>query len=217
MQAASLFGFFSLIPKSRSPKSLPSGSPARTWAGRTRICVVSHRFNSLRSRASSLATFSFSACLTAKRSSAGSSSRRSPSASSTRAHDFRLQTLSLYAKYYGKDHPRPQELREFVYGIPEIHRDRIRHARWVACGGCNATAVHPRDSTRFIARISSSSIAPSSRSKRARAKRDAARQARAITLNAAARSAPSRQRDTATPRRSCNPSRTASPSTCISR
>jgi len=54
--------------------------------------------------------------------------------------DFRLQSSSLYAKYYGKDHPRPQELDAFVYGIPEIHRDKIRDARRVACGGCNATA-----------------------------------------------------------------------------
>jgi N-acetyl-gamma-glutamyl-phosphate/LysW-gamma-L-alpha-aminoadipyl-6-phosphate reductase len=29
----------------------------------------------------------------------------------------------------------------FVYGIPELHRDRIREARWVAGAGCNATAA----------------------------------------------------------------------------
>ncbi|HEY7817169.1 MAG TPA: N-acetyl-gamma-glutamyl-phosphate reductase, partial [Vicinamibacteria bacterium] len=29
----------------------------------------------------------------------------------------------------------------FVYGIPELHRDEIRKARWVAGAGCNATAA----------------------------------------------------------------------------
>ena len=29
----------------------------------------------------------------------------------------------------------------FVYGIPELHREQIRHARFVSGAGCNATAV----------------------------------------------------------------------------
>ena len=55
--------------------------------------------------------------------------------------DFRLRDDGMYEKYYGRDHPRPPLLERFVYGLPELHRDAIRVANWVACGGCNATAT----------------------------------------------------------------------------
>lgn len=55
--------------------------------------------------------------------------------------DFRLRDPALYSKYYGREHPRPAVLERFVYGLPELHRDSIRGAMWVACGGCNATAA----------------------------------------------------------------------------
>ncbi|HJS75643.1 MAG TPA: N-acetyl-gamma-glutamyl-phosphate reductase [Vicinamibacteria bacterium] len=55
--------------------------------------------------------------------------------------DFRLHDPSLYARYYGRPHPRPEVLSSFVCGIPELHRDAIRGARRVACAGCNATAA----------------------------------------------------------------------------
>ena len=55
--------------------------------------------------------------------------------------DFRLRDPSVYARYYGRPHAAPEALRTFVYGIPELHRNLIRKARWVACGGCNATAA----------------------------------------------------------------------------
>ncbi len=55
--------------------------------------------------------------------------------------DFRLRDEADYRFYYHNNHPRPDLLADFVYGIPELHRDQIREARRVACAGCNATAT----------------------------------------------------------------------------
>lgn len=55
--------------------------------------------------------------------------------------DFRLRDPAAYARYYGQEHPHPERLADFVYGLPELNRDRIRAARFVAAPGCFATAV----------------------------------------------------------------------------
>ena len=55
--------------------------------------------------------------------------------------DFRLKDPGLYETWYGKPHPNPGLLDEFVYGIPEVNRAAIRGASHVACAGCNATAT----------------------------------------------------------------------------
>ncbi len=55
--------------------------------------------------------------------------------------DFRLRDPADYDTWYGRAHPRPDLLPEFVYGVPELHRERLREARWVAGAGCNATAA----------------------------------------------------------------------------
>jgi N-acetyl-gamma-glutamyl-phosphate/LysW-gamma-L-alpha-aminoadipyl-6-phosphate reductase len=54
--------------------------------------------------------------------------------------DFRLQNPVLYEKWYGQTHASPQWLSKFVYGLPEINREAIRHADYVSGVGCNATA-----------------------------------------------------------------------------
>jgi len=54
--------------------------------------------------------------------------------------DFRLKDPSLYPTYYGRAHPRPDLLREAVYGLPELHREALRSARLIAVPGCIATA-----------------------------------------------------------------------------
>lgn len=63
------------------------------------------------------------------------------------AADFRLDDPERYARHYGGPHPRPELLQEFVYGIPELHRERMRGAALVSSAGCNATAailaLHP--------------------------------------------------------------------------
>ncbi|MFN0177676.1 MAG: N-acetyl-gamma-glutamyl-phosphate reductase [Gemmatimonadales bacterium] len=55
--------------------------------------------------------------------------------------DFRLRDPAAYPTWYGHAHPRPELLSDFVYGIPERHRERIRTAKWVSSAGCNATAA----------------------------------------------------------------------------
>jgi len=55
--------------------------------------------------------------------------------------DFRLKDPARYKEFYGMDHALPELLKEYVYGLPELHRDEIRGAKYVACPGCNATAM----------------------------------------------------------------------------
>ncbi len=54
--------------------------------------------------------------------------------------DFRLRELATYKRWYGP-HPRPELLSEAVYGLTELHRERIASAAIVANPGCYPTAV----------------------------------------------------------------------------
>ncbi|MBR9974008.1 MAG: N-acetyl-gamma-glutamyl-phosphate reductase, partial [Bacteroidetes bacterium] len=53
--------------------------------------------------------------------------------------DFRLSTPAVYADWYGKEHVFPHGFDTAVYGLPELHRARIRDARLVANPGCYPT------------------------------------------------------------------------------
>ncbi len=53
--------------------------------------------------------------------------------------DFRLHDRALYERWYGK-HPAPELLDEAVYGLPELHGQRVAEARLVANPGCYPTA-----------------------------------------------------------------------------
>lgn len=55
--------------------------------------------------------------------------------------DFRLASEDSYREWYGKPHARPELLGQFVYGIPELHRDQMRKADLVSSAGCNATVT----------------------------------------------------------------------------
>jgi N-acetyl-gamma-glutamyl-phosphate/LysW-gamma-L-alpha-aminoadipyl-6-phosphate reductase len=55
--------------------------------------------------------------------------------------DFRLQDPAAYEKYYGQKHPHPERLPDFVYGLPELNREKIGKARFVASPGCFATTI----------------------------------------------------------------------------
>jgi LysW-gamma-L-alpha-aminoadipyl-6-phosphate/LysW-L-glutamyl-5-phosphate reductase len=55
--------------------------------------------------------------------------------------DFRLKDAASYERYYGQAHPHPELMKEFVYGLPELNRERIRGARSVASPGCFATTI----------------------------------------------------------------------------
>lgn len=52
--------------------------------------------------------------------------------------DFRLRNPADYETYYQETHPAPEWLERFVYGAPEVHRDRLREAQYVAVPGCIA-------------------------------------------------------------------------------
>jgi [amino group carrier protein]-6-phospho-L-2-aminoadipate/5-phospho-L-glutamate reductase len=55
--------------------------------------------------------------------------------------DFRLRDPAAYPVWYGWDHPCPQALQSAVCGLAELHRDCLRSADLIACGGCLATAT----------------------------------------------------------------------------
>jgi N-acetyl-gamma-glutamyl-phosphate reductase len=55
--------------------------------------------------------------------------------------DFRLRSAEVYKEFYGHDHPAPELLARAVYGLPEIHRDRIKGATLVASPGCYPTSI----------------------------------------------------------------------------
>lgn len=56
--------------------------------------------------------------------------------------DFRLRSAEAYQRWYGHPHAAPAWLERFVYGLPELHRDELRAARYVSGVGCNATAAN---------------------------------------------------------------------------
>src|SRR5438094_1763165 len=55
--------------------------------------------------------------------------------------DFRLKDAAAYQRYYGQAHPSAELLSQFVYGLPELNREKIRAARYVASPGCFATTI----------------------------------------------------------------------------
>ncbi len=55
--------------------------------------------------------------------------------------DFRLRTSADYEQWYGAAHTRPDLLDRFVYGLPELHRERLRGAECIATPGCYPTAA----------------------------------------------------------------------------
>jgi N-acetyl-gamma-glutamyl-phosphate/LysW-gamma-L-alpha-aminoadipyl-6-phosphate reductase len=57
--------------------------------------------------------------------------------------DFRLRDPLAYERFYGAAHPKPSALSEglFTYGLPELNREAIRKARYLASPGCFATTI----------------------------------------------------------------------------
>jgi N-acetyl-gamma-glutamyl-phosphate reductase len=55
--------------------------------------------------------------------------------------DYRLKKSALYKKWYGAAHKDLTNLRKSVYGLPEIYRERVRKARFIANPGCYPTAA----------------------------------------------------------------------------
>jgi len=54
--------------------------------------------------------------------------------------DYRLKNPEDYQAWYGWKHENPELLKEAVYGLPELYRERIKNAKLIACPGCMASA-----------------------------------------------------------------------------
>lgn len=57
------------------------------------------------------------------------------------AADFRLQDVAQFEQWYGMPHSCPDVLKEAVYGLPEINRSAIQHARVIGNPGCYPTTI----------------------------------------------------------------------------
>jgi N-acetyl-gamma-glutamyl-phosphate reductase len=55
--------------------------------------------------------------------------------------DFRLKDANAYEQWYKSPHTEPALLEQAVYGLPELHRERIKDAQLVALPGCYPTAA----------------------------------------------------------------------------
>jgi N-acetyl-gamma-glutamyl-phosphate reductase len=55
--------------------------------------------------------------------------------------DFRFNDVELFNKSYESKHKSENLLKDSVYGLSEIYRDKIKEANIVACPGCYPTAV----------------------------------------------------------------------------
>ena len=54
---------------------------------------------------------------------------------------YRLADTAAYPIFYGFEHTQPDLLAEAVFGLPELHRSKLRDARLVATPGCHVTAA----------------------------------------------------------------------------
>ncbi|MQW91640.1 N-acetyl-gamma-glutamyl-phosphate reductase [Acinetobacter wanghuae] len=57
------------------------------------------------------------------------------------AADFRLQDLAEFEKWYGMQHACPELLKDSVYGLSELNREKIKHAQVIGNPGCYPTTV----------------------------------------------------------------------------
>ncbi len=53
--------------------------------------------------------------------------------------DYRLKDVTIYEKWYKIEHKSPQFLKEAVYGLCEVNREKVKQARLVANPGCYTT------------------------------------------------------------------------------
>ncbi|MBP3359459.1 MAG: N-acetyl-gamma-glutamyl-phosphate reductase [Clostridia bacterium] len=53
--------------------------------------------------------------------------------------DFRYDDPEVYKKWYGAEHSAPELLKKSVYGLCELHRDKIKNASLIGNPGCYTT------------------------------------------------------------------------------
>jgi N-acetyl-gamma-glutamyl-phosphate reductase len=55
--------------------------------------------------------------------------------------DFRLKDLATYESWYKVEHPCPNYIESAVYGLPELHRSKLKQTKLVANPGCYPTGT----------------------------------------------------------------------------
>ncbi|MBF0359395.1 MAG: N-acetyl-gamma-glutamyl-phosphate reductase [Oligoflexia bacterium] len=55
--------------------------------------------------------------------------------------DHRLRDMNSYEKFYETKHTHPENVEKFVYGLPELNRDKIKTAKYIANPGCFPTGT----------------------------------------------------------------------------
>ena len=55
--------------------------------------------------------------------------------------DFRIKDDNLYKDWYGNIREDSEFKNKFIYGIPELHREKMKNAKYISSAGCNATTV----------------------------------------------------------------------------
>ncbi|MFP6637443.1 MAG: N-acetyl-gamma-glutamyl-phosphate reductase [Nitrospinaceae bacterium] len=55
--------------------------------------------------------------------------------------DYRLKDPKAYTDWYSVTHTNPELLEQVVYGLPELHREAIQSAQFIANPGCYPTSV----------------------------------------------------------------------------
>ncbi len=55
--------------------------------------------------------------------------------------DFRIKKDELRKEWYGDTGNNVEYKNNFVYGIPELHREEMKTAKYISSAGCNATTV----------------------------------------------------------------------------
>ncbi len=55
--------------------------------------------------------------------------------------DFRIKNVSLYEKFYGCKHLATDILEKFMYGLPEIYKEKIKTSNFIANPGCYPTTI----------------------------------------------------------------------------
>ena len=55
--------------------------------------------------------------------------------------DFRLSDAAAWRRWYGEEHPAPEELGRWAYGLPEWNREQVAESTRLAAPGCFATAM----------------------------------------------------------------------------
>jgi len=53
--------------------------------------------------------------------------------------DYRLREQTVFEHWYKQEHKNPEMLKKFVYGVVELHRDKIKKSSYVSGPGCEAT------------------------------------------------------------------------------